>query len=320
MTHAPLLSVPGQTMPDGGQAMWLKANDGIRLRLASWPKSDAMGSARGTAFLLNGRTEFIEKYADAALDLSRRGFQVLGLDWRGQGLSDRLLHDPARGHVADFADFTRDLDAMVSYARSIDAPRPWVVVAHSMGGHNVLRQAALGQSPFEALALSAPMCRIRLPEPQALIRGIVSLAARVAPQAYAFGQGAPTQADMDFATNTLTSDAQRFEVMVASWRLEPRLHLGGVTFNWLNQALRSMANVLAQGALERVTMPVMIAAAMADRIVDPAIYAQMMPRLARGQLLAIEGAQHEILREADQYRDQFWQGFDRLIAGLERAP
>ncbi len=312
MIDAPLFTIPGQPEPSGGRAFMIQASDGVNLRVAHYP-ADA---SKGTAFLFGGRTEFIEKYADAALAMVTRGFQVLAMDWRGQGLSDRLLADRDRGHVKNFSDFDRDLDALCAYAAGINAPRPWVVVAHSMGGHNVLRHAISGKSPFDAMALSAPMCQIQLPPPRALIGLIATIGAAVSPEAYAFGQGPSGPADEVFENNTLTSDAGRFAVMVKAWRIEPRLKLGGVTFGWLGSALSSMAQLRKAASLARISMPVMIAAAMADKIVDPSVYPGMMSHLPKGELLAITAARHEILREADCYRTQFWAGFDRLTQKL----
>ena len=52
---------------------------------------------RGTVVLLTGRGEFIEKYATEVVgELLERGFAVVALDWRGQGLSDRPLPSTTR--------------------------------------------------------------------------------------------------------------------------------------------------------------------------------------------------------------------------------
>ena len=52
---------------------------------------------RGVCLLLNGQTEFIEKYFEVIDELRGRGFSVVTFDWRGQGGSDRLLPDPPQG-------------------------------------------------------------------------------------------------------------------------------------------------------------------------------------------------------------------------------
>src|SRR5215831_11847947 len=80
---------------------------GGRLRYAC---CNASGTPRGTILLLTGRGEFIEKYAtEIAGELLGRGFAVLALDWRGQGLSDRLLADRDKGHIDNFTTYMADL-------------------------------------------------------------------------------------------------------------------------------------------------------------------------------------------------------------------
>ena len=107
---------------------WVDTPDGLRLRAARWP-----GGPRGTVLLLNGRTEFIEKYLEPVAELQSRGFAVWSLDWRGQGLSSRLLADPVPGHAVRFTDHLDDhlLDELVLP----DAGgRPLVLLAHSAPG------------------------------------------------------------------------------------------------------------------------------------------------------------------------------------------
>ena len=89
--------------PPGATCVWLQAGS-ARIRVAWWKAGD-----RGTVLLLPGRTECIEKYGRAAGDLVARGFSVITLDWRGQGLADRALPDRATGHVGDFSEYQQDL-------------------------------------------------------------------------------------------------------------------------------------------------------------------------------------------------------------------
>ena len=62
--------------------------------MAIW---NSTGTARASVVLFGGRGEFIEKYATEVVgELLARGFAVLSMDWRGQGLSSRMLADPAK--------------------------------------------------------------------------------------------------------------------------------------------------------------------------------------------------------------------------------
>ena len=65
--------------------------EGMRLRVGH--RLPARHPARGTAVILTGRAEFIEKYEETVADLAAAGFAVAIFDWRGQGGSDRGSHN-----------------------------------------------------------------------------------------------------------------------------------------------------------------------------------------------------------------------------------
>ena len=70
-----------------------------------------------------GRGEFIEKYAvEVVGELLDRGYAVQALDWRGQGLSERPLADPDKGHIDDFATYLDDFQAFMSEVVAPAAP------------------------------------------------------------------------------------------------------------------------------------------------------------------------------------------------------
>ena len=92
-----LVSIPANPVPPTSVTGTLKTRDGVTLRFARW---DPPPGRKGTVCLFQGRAEFIEKYFETVRDLRARGFAVATLDWRGQGLSERALRDPRKGHVA----------------------------------------------------------------------------------------------------------------------------------------------------------------------------------------------------------------------------
>src|SRR6185503_7606312 len=71
--------------------------DKIPLRACVWTP-DAGVTRRGVCMLLNGLTEFIEKYQEVADELNARGFVVASLDWRGQGASERTAQGNRKIH------------------------------------------------------------------------------------------------------------------------------------------------------------------------------------------------------------------------------
>src|ERR1700710_2495060 len=83
-----LCVLPTNPAPEGTHAGWFTTIDNMRLRYARWPKT--AGAQKGTVCLVQGRTEFIEKYFETVADFQARGFAVATFDWRGQGGSQRL--------------------------------------------------------------------------------------------------------------------------------------------------------------------------------------------------------------------------------------
>ena len=100
-----LVSIAANPVPEDVVTGMLTTPDGRALRFARFAPPPGR---RGTVCLFQGRAEFIEKYFETVRDLRSRGFAVATFDWRGQGLSDRALADPYKGHVSDFAEFFGD--------------------------------------------------------------------------------------------------------------------------------------------------------------------------------------------------------------------
>ena len=306
--NAPLISIPEAPAPKGAQAAWLQGAGDVRLRTAWFPLP---GTARGAAFLSPGRTEPIEKYFETIQDLHRRGFEVLAHDWRGQGLSQRLLPDPLKGHADGLEPFLSDVHAVLEHNRS-RLTGPVVAVAHSMGAALMLLALARGEGPFAGAILSAPMLAVSTePAPRAAARIIASsMKLSGLGDAYAIKGADPLKEAFD--GNHLTHDQARYARYKAQLRACPELRLGGVTWGWLDFALRLESEIARPGLLESVRAPVRIVGAGAESLVLNPPMQDAARRLPAGSYAEIPDARHEILMETDERRDQFWWEFDVL--------
>ena len=315
-SEAPLISIPEAPAPRGGRAEWIEGSGGVRLRAALFP---ADGAPRGSVVLSPGRTEPIEKYFEVVADLTGRGFVVLAHDWRGQGLSGRLLSDPMRGHAEGFAGYLDDHRTLLD-AFSSRLPRPWIALGHSMGGALELLALARGEARFAAAFLSAPMLAIATrPWPPWLALRIVQLSGRLGrSREYALPPYDP--AGDRFAFDRLTHDRARYERYKAQLRACPELAIGALTWGWLDFALSAGAALVAEGALEAVQIPVSIVAAGQDHLVLNAVDQTAARRLPHGRYLEIPGAFHEILMETDAIRAQVWAAFDQLAGEAISRP
>jgi lysophospholipase len=70
----------------------------------------------------------------------------------------------------------------------------------------------------------------------------------------------------------------------------------------------------------RITTPILIVSAGADRVTETAAAERFASRLRAGRIVVIEGAEHEILIERDVFRRQFWAAFDQFVPGSRTSP
>jgi len=307
---APLIGTHLVDALPGGSARFLTARDGTRLRYAVWPND---GARERWCLLLNGRTEFIEKYYEMVGELMARGFGVVTWDWRGQGLSGRMLNNAEKGHIDRFETYLDDADEIMAALAAEVGDEPLTVVAHSMGGHLALRLAERWGGRVDTLSLSAPMTGVYLPFVKGLIRRYAGLFDRIGlGSTYVAGRGDLDDTMFEFDNNLVTRDPVRFARDVSFVRQEAGLRLGAPTTGWLDAAFDSIEHVMAPSFAQRLKAPVLLASARADQIVDPNSHDEFMAHVTRGQLLKIGDAQHEILRERDPIRRQFWDAFDRF--------
>lgn len=271
--------------------------------------------ARGVCVLLQGQTEFIEKYCEVVGELRARGFSVAALDWRGQGGSARALGNSLKVHVGDFAEFDDDLR---SFLDQVAAPLPGakIALAHSMGAHILLRNLARFEGRFACAALTAPMLEVQTHGvPPALARAASRIMNwRGAGEEFVWGMERREPLTARFEENRITSDRARFERMKALLAQKPEIRLSGPTFGWLEAAYRSMAVTARPGFAEAIGTPVLVAGAGRDRIVVTQAVRRFAARLPHGEYVEIADAEHEILMEHDSARAEFWRAFDAFVA------
>jgi lysophospholipase len=303
---------PEAPLGPGSRALDLRA-DGLALRGALRPAPNG-AAGRGLALLLQGRTEFIEKYAPIADALAERGFATATLDWRGQGASARLLANPRKGHIGDFAVYQRDLAALTAHPEVAALGPPRLAIAHSMGGAIALRAALDGELEPDALVFSAPMwglaqSRVSAGVARLLARAIATLGGG---GLYAPGNGDASYAATDPSPNVLTGDPEQAAWLAALTRRCDDRALGGVTWGWLRAAYREM-RALAPRPLDRRAL--VIAGDEESVTALPA----MRARAARDGLHMIEvrGGRHELMFETPPRREAFWRAVDAELAAVE---
>jgi lysophospholipase len=308
-----LISIPANPVPEGATVGTVKTSDGVVLRYARF---EPPPGRKGTLCVFPGRAEFIEKYFEVVRDARARGFAVAILDWRGQGFSERALPNARKGHVSDFSEYDRDLEAFVKEIVLPDCPPPLFALGHSMGSAVLIRSAQQGRRWFDRIVLTGPMINLwrtagtPFARTTARVLRLMGLG-----RSYIPGGGGTAINTLPFAGNNLTSDAVRYARTVAILEAEPSLGIGSPTIGWVDAAFRVMNEFADPSYASRLRQPLLLVAAGQDRIVSTPAIGQFAIRLRAGSHLVIAGARHEILMEQDRYREQFWAAFDAFVPG-----
>jgi lysophospholipase len=308
-----LVSIPANPVPEDVDTGTLRTPDGVSLRYARWAPP---AGRKGTVCIFHGRAEFIEKYFETAADLRARGFAVATLDWRGQGLSDRPLSDPLKGHVRDFSEYDTDLQAFMQEVVLPDCPPPLFAIGHSMGGTILIRSAHQGRRWFDRIVLSAPMLALRGMRNLAMARLIVGSA-----RLFGFGGNYVPGGDRmpvnarPFVGNLLTSDPVRYARNAAVLEAEPALGVAAPTISWADAAFRVMKEFSEHSYGTPIRQPLLLIGSGRDSVVSTQAIETFAMRLRAGTHLLIPGAEHEMLMEHDHYRAQFWAAFDAFVPG-----
>jgi lysophospholipase len=308
-----LAILPSNPAPEGLRAGYFVTPDKVRLRYATFPKTE--GAAKGTICLVQGRTEFIEKYFETIADFQKRGFAVATFDWRGQGGSDRLIGNRTLGYVRSFDDYWTDLRAFHANVLLPDCPGPFYLVGHSMGGLVSLIAGTRDRMMFDRIFVSAPMVGLdRQPlsfAGMALLSDTLSLLGMGRLPVGRPQDGVPTE--KSFPSNPLTSDLVRYMRTVDTWRERPDLLIGRPTYRWAAAAMHAMAYAATDRFPQAIRVPVLILAAALDQVVSTAWTEQLGLRMRTGRHMVIPAARHELFMENDAIRAQVFAAFDAFI-------
>lgn len=234
------------------------------------------------------------------------------MDWRGQGLSERLLPVREKGHIRDFGVFRSDLKRFVEEVVRVRLPGPLILLAHSMGAVPSLQLLADGDESFCAAVLSAPMTRLfdRLAK-RLGVRLFAEAASRFGLSRYAIA--GTKEYSMAFEGNILTTDRERHERFRALQSAAPNAMIREPTYGWLRAATEAMDDLHKQNRFANLKTPTLLISAGSDHLVRSSDHARLAARSPLIECISIKGALHEIMMERDEIREKFWRAFDEFV-------
>lgn len=300
-------------MPALRDCGYLPVGRGQRIRFARFAAGTEQ-PRRGTILLLSGRNEMIEKAFETIIDFAAMGFETVTFDWRGQGGSSRLLRNRNKGYLDSFDTWQDDIETVLKQVVLPDCRAPYYLVAHSSGSLAALYAGPALSTRISRMVLLSPFVGFG---PLPLSPGWIRTLARwmvvlgLGSQKL-WGRRNPDEAGA-FAGNALTSDEERFRrnQQLVSKRLD--LALGGPTAAWVDAAARAMDRVNRPSHYARIKTPTLIIAAGADTVVSAPAGARLGKAMHAASALTIDGARHELLQEADIFREQALAAIDAFL-------
>ena len=297
--------IPGNPTPENAAGGFFTTRDGKKIRYGLFPA--IARPMKGTVVLLTGRNECIEKYfgpSQPGRPGSRRRPWTARPGWFRPAIRD------LNGYVKSFFDYTIGTviqrsccpTARAIYILAIRRGR-WLPLASSMV-NRVRRMVPCAVQLFD------------LPVSITTVRRVCSLLwlsglGGSMPHGVAAKQTAPSpqQGDGDGAVSAQHADHETY----------PQLALGGPTIRWLRAAAVASETVSDPHFMARIQVPLLIIAPGTDQVVSTKAVEAYARHLRLGSLLMIHGARHEILQEADIYREQFLAAFDAFIPGTDET-
>jgi lysophospholipase len=268
----------------------------------------------GIIFILQGRAEYFEKYQHIANHYIKKGFLAVTMDWRGQGGSIRELSDSDKGHIKDFSHYQKDFKIFVNLISTFIKPQISVYgIAHSMGGHNLLRYIIENKgSYFNKIILSSPMLGIEtFPLPQKIAFFIARACVKSGLKNHYVINTGPYK-EPEFINNSLTSDYQKFFENIFYLRKKREFAIGGPTYSWVYNAFLSMEYIKENILKIDENVKTKIIYGSNDRVVKIDLIKKLSKFMSEAPF-EIKAGKHELMMENPEKLKIFLKEADRFF-------
>ncbi len=284
-------------MPTGWDWEMFEPEPGIKLRTGVAETSAS--ASKGTILLIPGYTAMLELYSETFQTFVDEGYDVAGIEYRGQGLSHRDLPNPEKGYVSSYDTLAADIAAYIGKLKSDGAGKIYIY-ANSMGGHLALRMAGTEQPDVESYFLLVPMVQIETGEfPYDVARYLAGFySATGLGTAFAPGQGPFVPGKEQLGTPSPCMDnAKTAQVRDALYIRDEKYRVVGTTNDWVTRTMRSTDEITSPGFVQRLNKPFFVVTAGDDKWVSTPAATQMCEKLKSCQIAHYEQSRHCIDRE-----------------------
>ena len=280
--------------------------------------------AKDVLIFSSGRCESIPRYFEFAYDIfhSQLKANICLYDHRGQGLSERIISDPRKGHVDNFSYYTDDIIKFMEILKSKGSSKLFLW-GQSMGGGIAIRAAQKRPDLVAGLTLFSPLVGMYTkPFPNWLVYGftsgmdLFSMGSRFMPgQTYwdpdPTVEGYKKNLNVRSLSRWLMTE-EIFSFKKKEWQQAP---LGGATIKWIQQALK-MSKFIQKDA-EKLVTPTYIFQSGNDPNVIPEKHEYLCQKAKNCQLHSFDQEKykdkngvlprHDLLMDTDNIRKEIFQ-------------
>ena len=257
------------------------------------------GKPNGIIVTLPGLSEFGEKYIETARFFSEQNYGFYVIDWAYQGRSMRFKENPQKRHSDGYETDISDLHYLIS--NIIKTDEPLYMLAHSMGSNIGLRYLIDHPAIFKSASFSAPMLGIRdLKYCHTLTRTLLRF---LTPLHSFYVPDGKNWSETDY--KTFSHDPVRAGIQQQWSKSDRNLRIGNSTLKWIYESLKSIDILQNKNNLGKITIPVLLATADKEGLIDNAAIRKASQTMPDAKLLKLTNSKHEILMETDAVRDLF---------------
>ncbi len=249
-----------------------------------------------------GRAESSLKYAELCFELKGSGLDILVLDHRGQGFSERYFGVGNLGHVESYGDYANDFVDTVKYFQEKKNYRKTIVLGHSMGAAIGLTAILGAPDLCQGMILSSPMIKVltkKIPEP--LARLTLQTITKSWMKTNAVNRRAGKDQKEAFSINLNTSCEERFSFFKEIEGRHPQIALGAPTYGWLNEAMTMGRYIWKQR--KQLDCPLLLMQAENDGLVSNKAQDKFAHEVNSCRLIMLKESKHEILQEKNSIRN-----------------
>ncbi len=265
----------------------VETEQGCKIRVGTWIHGNI--DPECYVLIVSGRSEFIEKYTCLPERLSLPdSFAFMTWDHRGQGDSSGV-----KSHIESYDQYANDAAFLVEH---FIKKKPYLIVAHSMGGLISLYATCKGLLNPTSMVLCSPLFLLPAqPIPRPIAKLISNTFKKIG--AGKLSTGWVIKGEPQFYDNTLTTSYKGFlRSMTSKYVSTPP------TMSWVAASFAATELIFSKEALKKISCPALVLAGSDERVVAFDGFSKWIQKArlhikSKLSFQVIHSARHELLNE-----------------------